>query len=117
MTARQALESTYRDKADVFRRVNVKDPDTGQTRQTEERVLEGVICALSSPSAANLNMEGGYGRTAGEYTLFCPPDAGIREGDRLEVITEAGQSFSLRAGRGLAYISHAEIPVKEAKRA
>lgn len=117
MTARQALESTYRDKAAVYRRVNVKDPDTGQTRQVEESVAEGVICALSSPSGAILDTGGGYGRTDGAYTLFCPPDADVREGDRLEVATEAGQTFSLRAGRPLVYISHAEIPVKEAKRA
>lgn len=117
MTERQALENTYWDRADVYRRINVKDPDTGQTRQTEERVLDGIICALSQGGGAPLDTAGGYGRTEGEYTLFCPLAADIREGDRLEVATEAGQTFSLRAGRPFAYVSHAEIPVKEVKRA
>lgn len=120
MTEQQALESTYWDRTKVFRRVNSKDPGTGQTRQKEMQVTEGIPCALSrnqDTTNAQLSTENGYGRIDGVYTLFCPPGTEIVEGDRLEVITKAGQRFSLRTGRPFAYPSHMEIPVKEEKRA
>ena len=110
MTEQQALESTYWDKVNVFRRINFKDPDTGQTRQKEIQVTAEVPCALSrnqDTSNAQLSIENGYGTTDSVYTLFCSPSTEIVEGDRLEVITKAGQRFSLRTGRPLAYPSWA----------
>ena len=120
MTEQQALESTYWDKVNIFRRINFKDPDTGQTRQKEIQVTAEVPCALSrnqDTSNAQLSIKNGYGTTDSVYTLFCSPGTEIVEGDRLEVITKAGQRFSLRTGRPFAYPSHMEIPVKEEKRA
>lgn len=55
--------------------------------------------------------------TASSHVLFCGPDADIRAGDLLEIRTEAGQTFRLRAGRPFVYVSHAEIPLSGEERA
>ena len=42
---------------------------------------------------------------------FCAPEADIRLGDKLIVHTAAGDALTLRAGRPMRYVSHAEIPL------
>lgn len=114
MTEQEAIESTYFDLCETYRRSNVKNPDTKQTEQTETAVLRNLPCALSQNKAANLSLSGNYGKAAGTYTLFCAPNADIRKGDKVVVTTSAGQVFTLWAGKGFQYAgSHSEIPLSE----
>ena len=111
MTERQILESTYFDRADVYRRANAKDPETKQMRQTEVLVISGLPCALSQVRSGSLTQGDGYGVTSISHVLFFAPDADLQAGDRLEVTTGAGQRFTLWAGRPFLYSSHGEVPL------
>lgn len=114
MTEREAIESTYFDRCDIYRRSDVKDPKTKQTEQIETAVLQNVPCALSQDKGGELSLNGNYGKASGSYTLFCSPDADIRKGDKVAVTTKAGQKFTLWAGKGFRYPeSHSEIPLSE----
>lgn len=114
MTEREAIESTYFDRCDTFRRSDAKNPDTKQTEQTETAVLRNAPCALSQNKGGELSLSGNRGKASGNYTLFCSPDADIRKGDKVKVTTKAGQTFTLWAGKGFSYAgSHNEIPLSE----
>jgi len=114
MTEREAIESTYIDRCDIYRRSDVKDPNTKQTGQIESAVLQNVPCALSQNKGGELSLSGNRGKASGSYTLFCSPDADIRRGDKIAVATKAGQKFVLWAGKGFSYAdSHSEIPLSE----
>jgi hypothetical protein len=114
MTEREAIESTYFDRCDAFRRCDAKNPDTKQTEQTEIAVLQNFPCALSQNRRGELSLSGDHGEAAGGYTLFCSPNADIRKGDKVKVTTKAGQTFTLWAGKGFSYAdSHSEIPLSE----
>lgn len=116
MNERIILESTYRDKAAVYRRENRKDTTTKQTHQEEIVVNPCLPCALSQNKSGQLSLSGGTGSTSGSYTLFCTPDADIKAGDKLLVTTASGQQFSLWAGKGFAYSSHIEVPLSSEER-
>lgn len=114
MTEREAIESTYFDRCDVYRRSDVKDPDTKQTGQTESAVLQNLPCALSQNRRGEFSLGGNRGEAAGGYTLFCSPNADIRKGDKIRVTTAAGRIYALWAGKGFSYAeSHSEIPLSE----
>lgn len=118
MTEQQAIESTYFDRAAVYRRTSVKDEISKQTKQTDRLIIDALPCALSRDKSGALALGGGYGQTSGSYTLFCSPDAGICAGDKLVVTTAAGQVFTLWAGAPFAYPqSHCEIPATTEERA
>jgi hypothetical protein len=114
MTEREAIESTYFDHCSAFRRSDVKDPETKQTKQVETAVLQNIPCALSQNKGGELSLSGNHGEASGSYTLFCAPDTDIRKGDKVSVITASGQNFTLWAGKGFSYAgSHSEIPLSE----
>lgn len=117
MNERQAIESTYFDKCKIFRKDNsFKDPKTKQTKQSEIVIAEDVKCALSRNSGRETSFSSSHGEVKGSYTLFCAPEIDIIPGDKIEVITSVGQSFTLWAGKPFKYISHAEIPMSEDER-
>lgn len=116
MTECQILESTYSDRADVYRRSETKDPVTKQTRQYEDVVESALRCALSQNKSGSLTMGGGAGSASSSYTLFCAPDIEVIAGDRLLILTAAGQQLSLWAGKPFVYPSHMEIPLTAEER-
>lgn len=116
MNERQAIESTYFDKCTIYRRDNYKDPKTKQTKQTEIVVAENIKCALSRNSGRETSFTTTHGEVQGSYTLFCAPEVDIGSGDKIEVVTAVGQSFTLWAGKPFKYVSHAEIPMSEDER-
>lgn len=114
MTEREAIESTYFDHCSTFRRSDVKDPETKQTKQIETAILQNIPCALSQNKGGELSLSGDHGTATGSYTLFCAPDADIAKGDKVAVTTAAGQTFMLWAGKGFSYAgSHSETPLSE----
>ncbi len=111
MTERELLATTYHDRADVYRKADLPDPNTNQMRPAVTRVAAGVACALSQSRSGKHTVRDGVGVTDSSHVLFCDPAVDIQAGDRLEITTEAGQHFTLWAGAGFAYVSHAEIPL------
>jgi hypothetical protein len=115
---RKILETTYTDNAAIYRRINgEKDPVTKQTRQTEELIHTAVPGGWSKNSGDPYRSTGltGLARVDGVY--FCAPDADIQLGDKVTVTTAAGDCFTLRAGRPMRYVSHAEVPLGGDERA
>nr|WP_319487245.1 hypothetical protein [uncultured Caproiciproducens sp.] len=114
MTEREAIESTYFDHCSTYRRIDTKDPETKQTKQTETAVLQNIPCALSQNKGRELSLNGDYGKASGSYTLFCAPDTDMVKGDKAVVTTGAGQIFTLWAGKPFSYAgSHCEVPLSE----
>lgn len=111
MTERQAIEATYWDKYDVYRRENFKDPETRQTRQSERLLFQSLDCAVSRSKSGEHSIVDSRGVVRSSYTLFCAPETPIVPGDRIVVHTAAGQELSLWAGEPFFYSSHAEIPL------
>lgn len=112
----ELLEGTYKDVARVFNRTPRKNPETKQTEQVEEMFLTDLICALSKDKSGGHSVSGGVGSTVSSYTLFCSPTANIAAGNRLEITTLAGQTFSLFAGQPFCYLSHMEVPLTAKER-
>lgn len=113
MTEREAIESTYYDKVSSYRRINVKDDVTKQTRQEEQQIISAAPCALSRNSLKPLAFGENHGEINAEYTLFHAPELDIKAGDKLVVNTSQGQTFECYAGKPFAYSSHAETKCSE----
>lgn len=111
MTERQLLESTYHDRADVYRESYVENPDNAQMEPVVTKIAAGVVCALSQSKSGSFAVSDGVGRTSSSHVLFCDPAVDIADGDRLEITTETGRTFTLWAGLPFVYVSHAEIPL------
>lgn len=111
MTERGAIERTYWDRCSVYRMQQRKDEETRQTIQSERQIKEGIPCALSQSRSGVHEMADFHGRVKSSHTLFCAPETPVIAGDRLEIHTSAGQQFTLWAGDGFHYPSHAEIPL------
>lgn len=112
MSEREILESTYNDHAAIYRRANSeKDPVTKQTKQTEELIHPDISGAWSKNGGDPYRSAGRTGLARVDGVYFCAPDADIQLGDKVTVITQAGDSFTLRAGRAMRYVSHAEVPL------
>ncbi len=111
MTERDILASTYFDRADVYRQSHQEDPDTAQMRPVVTQIAAGIRCALSQGKSGSHTVSDGAGATRSSYVLFCDPAADIAAGDRLEITTKTGRSYTLWAGQPFVYVSHAEIPL------
>lgn len=108
MTEREAIESTYFDKFSSFRRRNVKDEVTKQTKQEFTPVLENQLCALSQDKQSATSFGNHTGETENEYTLFHAPELDVKAGDKLVVTTGVGQIITCYPGDPFCYPSHAE---------
>lgn len=118
MKEREAIENTYYDVMDSFRRENVIDEISKQTKQTERQILSAVPCALSKNNMKNkIEIGSNYADTEGQYTLFCFPDTDIISGDKIIIRTPQKQEFLCYAGKPFKYLSHAEIPCSEQEKA
>lgn len=113
MTERQAIESTYFDTFSSFRRVNVKDTASGQTKQEEQQIVTDVPCAISKNNLNGVKFGNSNGETNAEYTLFHAPELDVKAGDKIIVSTPQGQKFTCYAGKPFCYASHAETKCSE----
>lgn len=117
MSEADILAATYHDKCTITRKSGtVKDESTKQSRQETVTVDQNVPCALSTARGGSINFSEGHGGYHSGYTLFCRPDVDIEAGDRLLVVTKAGRSYELWAGRPDTFAgSHTETPLSEEK--
>lgn len=109
MTERQAIESTYEDTLSSFRRKNIRDEVTKQTRQEWIPILEDKPCALShKDSKAVVSFGNHMGETDNEYVLFHAPELDVLEGDKLVITRLHGPVITCYPGKPFCYSSHAE---------
>ena len=113
MTEREVIESTYFDTFSSFRRVNVKDILTGQTKQQEQQIMNAVPCSLSKNNLKGVTFGSLSGEINSEYTLFHAPELDLKAGDKIIVSTPQGQIFTCYAGKSFCYSSHAETKCSE----
>jgi hypothetical protein len=101
MTEREAIESTYFDTLSSFRRKNIKDEVTKQTKQIDVVVLSDIPCALSknNTNSAGISFGSRNGEASTKYTLFHAPDFDIKAGDRLIIKNAQGQEFTCHTGK------------------
>lgn len=118
MSEEDILDTTYDAACSIYRMgASTKDPDTKLTKQQKLLISENVPCAISSQIGGKLNLTDGYGHLNSDYVLFCRPKVDVKEGDQITILTKAGQTFKLWAGRPFIYVdSHAEVPLTEEKR-
>ena len=81
------------------------------TKETETLIASEVPGAWSKTGGDQYSQSGRAGLARVDGVYFCAPEADIRLGDKLIVHTAAGDALTLRAGRPMRYVSHAEIPL------
>lgn len=104
------LAKTFRDKLTVYRTKRVKDPETLQTLEKEVAVYEGIPCALSQGSNSKPDRQEFHSEKQFEAVIFTMPEIEMLDHDRVEVVTEAGQTFQGITGKTFGYVSHGETP-------
>ncbi|WP_342480050.1 ABC transporter ATP-binding protein [Paenibacillus sp. FSL L8-0340] len=110
---RAAIESTYEGLATVFEMQNVKDPETGKTRQQPVMVLNEEPCALSQTSLPSSTQTVTVNQVNYDGKLFISPDVIIQPGSRITV-TQNGMLFhGEQTGKAFRYPTHQEIKLKE----
>lgn len=77
--AAKALQVLYEDSAEVYR---IQEQGNALDFQ---KIHSGIACHLSIDSKPVLQQGEAAATAQSEYTLFCPPDTDIREGDRVQV--------------------------------
>lgn len=94
----------------MYRKKRVKDPKTLQTLEKDAIVYEGIPCALSQGSNSKPDRQEFHSEKQFESVIFTMPGVEMRNNDRVEIATEAGQVFQGLTGRTFGYISHGETP-------
>lgn len=108
MTHRQAVESTYKGRCNLYESRMVKDEVTKIT--AEERVLVDADfpCKLSFSTSTIKEKEGAFVQVQ-QTKMFCAPERVIKAGSLLE-ITQAGRTAVYeRSGFPAVYETHQEI--------
>lgn len=105
------LTETYHDNLTVYRKVPLKNPDTGETTESEVIVYENIRCALSNSSNNTPQKQEFYHEKQMNAVLFTEPYVFMIENDRVEILTETRQFFEGVTGRTFPYVSHGETPV------
>lgn len=110
----EILKKTYQDSVTVSRKQAKKNQETGEGETELKTVIvyEGEPCALCAAGNQAPEKDGNHKYTEDEMVLFTCPGIFLQAGDRVTVITDAGQKVKGEAGRTHAYISHGETPVK-----
>lgn len=99
------LASTYHDRMDIIRHVEVEDSDSHLTTMQKKTIKSNVACELDKAST------GYHDETLViDYIVYTRPEEDIVEGDMLSV-THLGRSYECAAGIPFKWPSHLEIPV------
>ncbi|MCM1192711.1 MAG: hypothetical protein NC389_09820 [Acetatifactor muris] len=106
----EILAGTFRDQLTVYRKERAKDPETLQTLEKDVLIYEKIPCALSRGSSGRPDRQEFHSEKQFEAVIFTMPGAEMKDNDRAEIITEAGQAFKGITGKTFGYISHGETP-------
>lgn len=116
MTETEILEMTYFDICTIKRKVKIENEETGVTSSELKIIAENVKCALSKKdSVVSVLKEDGAGKIASNNQLFINPNADIKEGDTVEVVSMSKVSVYL-ASKPFPYPSHSEVFITEKER-
>lgn len=105
----EILASTYYHKAKVYRAVEAKD-ELGFDSFKDELVYDDLACAISFSSGSSENISDTTQPIQYIATLFARPDVEIKAGDWI-VADVLGHIYEFRAGEGVVYQSHIEVPL------
>lgn len=98
------LASTYHDRMDIIRHVEVED-DSHLTTMEPQTIKSNVLCELDKATTGYH-----YNEIVIDYTVYTRPEEDVIEGDKL-VITHLGRVYDCVAGIPFKWASHLEIPV------
>lgn len=112
------IESTYFDKCDIYRLVNLPQPN-GSTKQERQLVYSAIPCAMSIGTRPALNSitdslfksTDVANRIMTKDKLYLSPDYGINQGDEI-VITRYGRTSKATAGLPFIYDTHQVLHVE-----
>lgn len=107
---RRVIERMYEDTATVSRYVDVKDPDTKETKQELQQIHVDQPCKLSQITLPKNGQTEAQNDIRYNAKLFIAPELEIKQGDLIAVIRKAtGRVDKYSAGHPFSYSSHQEI--------
>ena len=99
------LASTYHDRMDIIRHIEVEDSDSHLTTMQKKTIKSNVACELDKANT------GYHDETLViDYIVYTRPEVDVVEGDMLSII-HLGRSYECVAGIPFKWTSHLEIPV------
>lgn len=108
---RRTIERMYTDRCTISRHVQVKDPETKETRLELRPVYENQACRISQRALGTNNQSEAENIIAYETKLFVAPELEIKQGDVVEV-TRGGVSREYTAGEPFLYPTHQEVSLQ-----
>lgn len=114
---RRAIEQLYEDRADVYRMVDVKQPNH-TTKSMRTLILGDQECRLSRDQMPKNGQTPAQNDIRYDAKLFIGPDTVLMQGDEVIVRQRAGgPERKYTAGEPFVYPSHQEIILTRAERA
>lgn len=115
-SAREALRSLWKGRADVYIKKMVINPENGRNEATEERILKAEPCRLSYKSVTSVNPVEGASVIEQVIKLFISETVQIPPGSKIIVTqNDVTKAFS-RSGEPAYYTNHQEIVLKPFER-
>ena len=103
------LSSLWIGKATIYEYVDSIDPDTHQSTQTEQVIVEDEPCRISYKSETTTNITTGVGEMTQFTVLFIRPDLTIKAGSVIEVTQHGITTKYRRSGTPTVYTNHQEV--------
>lgn len=114
---RKAIERLYEDRADVYRVVDVEQPNH-MTKPARTLILADQPCRLSQSGLAKNGQTPAQNDIRYDAKLFIGPDLPVLQGDEIIVRQRAGgPARKYTAGESFAYPSHQEVMLTRSDRA
>lgn len=111
------LAIMYKDVANIYRSVKVKDEETGVSGFDFQVVYENLPCKLSQyRKELSAHRDDRAQHITQDLRLTCDPEIEIQENDIVDVLHE-GETFKLVAGTSFNYPTHKEISMRRRKEA
>nr|DAI96711.1 MAG TPA: head closure knob [Caudoviricetes sp.] len=112
MNGQDIVQRQYKDRCSVIEFVPVTDLETNITKEKEVIVLEDQKCKLCFKTVRSVG-EGDTAKLLQTVSLHIAPDITIKEGSKVVVSLQTGQTFEYsRSGIPAIYPSHQEVPLE-----
>ena len=107
---KEAVESLYFDKCDIYEYADTTDPITHQTKQGEIKVFENLPCRLVYKTISANSESNGAATISQSTELLINPDYNIKSGSKIVVTKQTGQTVAYKSsGQPSLYPSHQQI--------
>lgn len=106
---RQAIESQYKGRCDIYEYKKQKDPDTKITSTKEVCVLKNQPCKLSYEKIATTNPSSGVAQVSMSTKLFIAPEINIKAGSKIVVTQNGVTTVFANSGEAGIFTNHQEI--------